>query len=156
MLTLYQNPTAVCAVKVRLVLAEKELAWEARNLDLRAGDQHKPEYLKLNPNGVVPTLVHGDRVLSESSVIMLYLDEAFPQRALQPSDPWQRAQMRLWMKRVDEALHPSNITLMYATKHRQAVAARPTAEREAHYARIPNPACTGASAPSDRDGPRRP
>jgi glutathione S-transferase len=139
-LTLYQNPTAVCAVKVRLVLAEKDLQWEARNLDLRAGDQHKPEYLKLNPNGVVPTLVHDDRTLSESSVIMLYLDEAFPQRPLQPTDPWERAQMRLWMKRVDEVLHPSNITLMYATRHRGAVAMLPIPEREAHYARIPNPA----------------
>ena len=77
-LILYQNPTAVSATKVRLVLAEKNLEWEARNLDLRAGDQHKPDYLKLNPGGVVPTLVHDDRVLSESSIIMLYLDEAFP------------------------------------------------------------------------------
>jgi glutathione S-transferase len=140
MLTLYQNPTAVCAVKVRLVLTEKSLDWEARNLDLRAGDQHKPEYLKLNPNGVVPTLVHDDRVLSESSVIMLYLDEIASQNPLQPTDPWERAQMRLWMKRVDEVLHPGNVTLMYATKHRQAVAALPPAEREAHYSRIPNPA----------------
>ncbi len=140
MLTLYQAPTAVCAVKVRLVLTEKGLDWEPHNLDLRAGDQHKPEYLRLNPNGVVPTLVHDDHVLSESSVIMLYLDEGFAGPPLQPADSWERAQMRLWMKRVDEVLHPGNVTLMYATRHRQAIAELPQTEREAHYARIPNPA----------------
>ena len=155
MLTLYQNPTAVCAVKVRLVLAEKELAWEARNLDLRAGDQHKPEYLKLNPNGVVPTLVHGDRVLSKSSVIMLYLDEAFPQRALQPSDPWQRAQMRLWMKRVDEALmqqHHLDVHDEASAGGCGAADGRAGSPLRPH----PEPGRPGASAPSDRDGPRRP
>lgn len=139
MLILYQNPTAVSATKVRLVLAEKNLEWEACNLDLRAGDQHKPDYLKLNPGGVVPTLVHDDRVLSESSIIMLYLDEAFPGNALQPPDAWERARMRLWMKRVDEVLHPGNVTLIYALQHRQSIARLSGAERDAYYARIPDP-----------------
>ena len=57
MLTLYHNDMSVCSQKVRLCLAEKALAHEARHLNLRAGDQQKPEYLKLNPKGVVPTLV---------------------------------------------------------------------------------------------------
>ena len=58
MIALYHNDMSVCAQKVRMALAEKQLPWESHHLDLRAGDQQKPEYVKLNPNAVVPTLVH--------------------------------------------------------------------------------------------------
>jgi glutathione S-transferase len=54
-LTLYHNDMSVCAQKVRLCLAEKQLAYEEKHLNLRAGDQKRPEYLALNPNGYVPT-----------------------------------------------------------------------------------------------------
>ena len=56
MLTLYHNDMSVCAAKVRTALAEKKLDWNGVHLDLRAGDAQRPEYLKLNPNAVVPTL----------------------------------------------------------------------------------------------------
>ena len=59
-------------------LAEKELPFETVFLELGKKDQLKPEYLKLNPNGVVPTLVDGDDVILESSVICEYLDERYP------------------------------------------------------------------------------
>ena len=78
MLFLYHGETAVCAAKVRLALAEKQLAWDGQVLDLQRGDQFAPEYIKLNPNSVVPTLVHeghGFReVLIESTVINEYLE----------------------------------------------------------------------------------
>src|SRR5262249_29990822 len=61
MLYLYHGTTSVCAVKARLTLAEKNLPWEGEVLDLQRGDQHRPEYEKLNPNHVVPTLVHDGR-----------------------------------------------------------------------------------------------
>ncbi len=64
-LTLYHNDMSVCAQKVRLCLAEKDLAYEAKHLNLREGDQKRPEYLALNPNGYVPTLVHDDFVVCE-------------------------------------------------------------------------------------------
>jgi glutathione S-transferase len=140
MLKLYQGRTAVCAIKVRLVLAEKGLDWEPVNLNLRAGEQHKPEYLKLNPNGVVPTLIHDDFVLIESSVIMQYLDEVFPGLHLQPADAKDRARMRIWMKRVDEYLHPGNATLTYAMVHAVEMRKKSAAELEAYYRGIPNPA----------------
>ena len=66
MLELYHNDMSVCAAKVRTVLAEKRLEWKGVHMDLRAGDTQKPEYLKLNPNAVVPTIVHDGRVLIES------------------------------------------------------------------------------------------
>jgi glutathione S-transferase len=140
MLKLYQGRVAVCAIKVRLVLTEKGLDWEPVTLNLRAGDQHKPEYLKLNPNGVVPTLIHDDFVLIESSVIMQYLDELFPQPPLQPGDPKDRARMRIWMKRVDEYLHPGNATLTYAMVHAREMHSKTQQELEAYYRGIPNPA----------------
>src|SRR3546814_10227948 len=55
---LYHNDLSSCAQKVRIALYEKQLPWKSHHLNLRKGDQFKPEYMKLNPNGVVPTLVH--------------------------------------------------------------------------------------------------
>jgi len=139
MFKLYQARLAVCAIKVRLVLAEKGVEWEPINLNLRAGEQHQPEYLKLNPNGVVPTLIHEDMVFIESSVIMQYLDEIFPTPSLQPSDPVERARMRMWMKRVDEYLHPGNATLTYAMVHAAEMRTKSPQELEDYYKGVPNP-----------------
>jgi glutathione S-transferase len=139
MLKLYQARLAVCAIKVRLVLAEKNLPWEPINLNLRKGEQHQPDYVKLNPNGVVPTLIHDDLVLIESSVIMQYLDEVYPDSPLQPNDPIARARMRLWMKRVDEYLHPGNATLTYAMVHASEMRSKSPQELEDYYKGIPNP-----------------
>jgi glutathione S-transferase len=77
MLELYHNTNSVCAQKVRIALREKGQAATEHLLTLQ-GDQNHPSYLKLNPNGVVPTLVHDGKVVLESSLILYYLDEAFP------------------------------------------------------------------------------
>ena len=111
MLTLYHNDMSVCAQKVRLCLAEKGLAYDARHLNLRAGDQQKPDYLKLNPKGVVPTLVHDDVVVTESVVINEYLDDAFPERPLKPTTPAGRAKMRWWTKQIDDSIFPATGTV---------------------------------------------
>jgi glutathione S-transferase len=79
MLTLYHGRTSVCSIKARLALAEKQQAFESRLLTLR-GDQFDPAYLRLNPAAVVPTLLHDGHVIVESTVIMHYVDEAFPAR----------------------------------------------------------------------------
>jgi glutathione S-transferase len=105
MLELYHNHTSTCAQKARVGLAEKGLDWTSHHLDLRAGDQQKPEYLKLNPRAVVPTLVHDGRAVRESNVILEYLDDAFPEPPLRPADPYGKAQIRLWIKRFDEGHH---------------------------------------------------
>ena len=77
MLYLYHGTTSVCAIKVRLTLAEKALPWEGEVLWLQRGDQYRPEYLKLNPNAVVPTLVHDDKVIIEFDA-----DHGIPRRDL--------------------------------------------------------------------------
>jgi glutathione S-transferase len=103
MLKLYNAPHSTCSQKVRICLAEKGLAFEDIRPDLGKGkDQLKPEYLKLNPNGVVPTLVDGDAVIVDSSVISEYLDEKYPSPKLSPDDVAQRAKMRAWMRYFEE------------------------------------------------------
>ena len=95
-IVLYDTQGSPCARRVRIVLLEKGLDWETRVVDLTKMEQKRPEYLALNANGVVPTLVHGDRVIYESNVITEYLDDTFPTRRLYPTDPWQRAQAKMW------------------------------------------------------------
>jgi glutathione S-transferase len=95
-ITLYDSAGSPCARRVRAVLLEKGLSWTTRLVDLTRMEQKRPEYLALNPNGVVPTLVHGDRVVYESNVITEYLDDVFPDPPLYPRDPWARAQAKMW------------------------------------------------------------
>ena len=116
-LELYHSVNSVCAQKVRVALAEKGLEYRNRLMTLR-GDQFDPAYMKLNPNGVVPTLVHDGRVVIESSVILYYLDEAFPEPPLMPRDPLQRARVRMVNKLIDEYVHNSCTILTFATAFR--------------------------------------
>ncbi len=140
MLTLYVGSTSVCSQKVRLVVAEKGLAWDCRMLDLTAGDQFDPEYMKLNPNAVVPTLVHDGRVVIESTVINEYLDDVFPEVPLRPADAYERARMRLWVKQLDEGIHYAINTVTFAIALRVPELKETPAEREARINSVPDPA----------------
>lgn len=140
MIKLYHGTTSVCAIKVRLVLAEKGLDWEGEILNLQQGDQHRPEYLALNPNGVIPTPVHDGKVIIESSIILAYLDDAFPEPPLMPTDPALRARARLWMKRVDDVLHAAIGVVTFATANRKVLIRKSPEDLAAHFARIPDPA----------------
>ena len=100
---LYNAPQSTCSQRVRFVLNAKGLPFAEKHLDLLAGDQLAPDYLKLNPNGVVPTLDHDGRIVVDSSVIIEYLDEVFPDAAnFTPRDPVRRAAMRSLMRFIDE------------------------------------------------------
>src|SRR5689334_4365630 len=90
--------------RVRLCLEEKGLAYEGHLVDLSKMEQHSPEYLKINPNGVIPTLIHEGRALYESGTICEYLDEVFPEPPLRPADAWGRATMRNWIRYADERI----------------------------------------------------
>jgi|SRR5579871_6151058 len=111
MLTLYHFPGAICAQKVRVCLAEKQLSWESF---IATGRLRAPEYLRLNPGGYVPTLVHDNRVVTESRVINEYLNDAFPEPTLLPSEPYDRARVALWTKQIDDSLHLNVFTLSLA------------------------------------------
>lgn len=101
--TLYNAPQSTCSQRVRFVLNAKALPFSEVKLNLLAGDQLKPDYLKLNPNGVVPTLDHDGKIVIDSSVIMEYLDEVVPDgQDFTPHDPVARAWMRALMHFIDE------------------------------------------------------
>src|SRR5947207_7610237 len=116
MLELYHYWDSFCSFKVRLCLEEKGLEWQGHFVDLMRFENLRPQYLELNPNGVVPTLVHDGRTIIESTVINEYLDDRFPEIALRPQDSYERAQMRLWVKHEEEqlfvAVRPASLNLM--------------------------------------------
>ena len=99
---LYNAPQSTCSQRVRFVFNGKQLPFDDVKLNLLAGDQLKPEYLKLNPNGVVPTLDHDGDIVIDSTVITEYLDEVAPERSFTPEQPVRRARMRALMHFIDE------------------------------------------------------
>jgi glutathione S-transferase len=100
--TLYNAPQSTCSQRVRFVLNAKGLAFNEIKLNLLEGDQLKPDYLKLNPNGVVPTLDHDGAIVIDSTVITEYLDEVAPDNSFTPENPVARARMRALMHFIDE------------------------------------------------------
>jgi glutathione S-transferase len=140
MLELYHNDTSACAQKVRVTLEEKKLPWKSIHLDLRRGDQQQPQYLKLNPRGVVPTLVDEGKVVRESTVIMEYLEDEYPEIRLRPRDAAQRATMRVWTKRLDEGHHDiATATISMGIAFRHQYLARGKEGCDALIDRIPDP-----------------
>jgi glutathione S-transferase len=107
MLELYNFAQSTCSLKIRICLAEKQIEWMDRRLVSKDEDHLKDWYLKLNPNGVVPTLVHDGVPIIESSVILQYLDEAFPEPSLIPAEPARRAALRAWLAFVDHVPTPA-------------------------------------------------
>jgi glutathione S-transferase len=137
MLELYHTINSVCAQKVRIVLDEKGLDWRERVMTLR-GDQFEPWYLELNPNGVVPTLVHDGTPVIESSVILYYLEDAFPDTPMMPTAPLDRARVRMFNKLVDEYVHYGCAILSFATAFRPRMLKLTPDVREDWDARTPN------------------
>lgn len=111
---LYHGWRSSASRRVRLCLAEKELDYESRLVNMRDGEQHAPEYLAINPNGVVPTLLHGERALNESSVIAEYLDELYPERPIRPDDPYDRHVMRNFVRWIDDYCLPRLIVFNWS------------------------------------------
>jgi len=81
--------------RVKVVLAEKKLPYETVPIDLKKGEQKKPEYLKLNPYGKVPVIIDGATVLYESLIINEYLEEKYPEPPLMPKDHGKKAKVRI-------------------------------------------------------------
>jgi glutathione S-transferase len=102
LVTLYAFPPSHCSQKVRLALAEKRVAYTNRFVDIEMRLQNfAPDYLRLNPRGVVPTLVHGDRVVTDSARIIRYIDAAFDGPSLSPQDESGQKRMDEWIDLQD-------------------------------------------------------
>ena len=103
MLTLYSFGPAANSMKPLLALYEKGLEFNPRFVDPRKFEHHEPWFKKINPRGQVPALDHDGHVITESTVICEYLEDAFPDAPrLRPTDPVKIAEMRVWTKWVDE------------------------------------------------------
>jgi len=115
MLAVYHDNLSVCAQKVRMVLDEKALAWESRYIDLMKQEHLTPEYLRLNPRGLVPVLLHDGKAIYESTIILEYIEDSFSIHPLRPASAFERARMRLWTKIPDDGLHVACASITYAS-----------------------------------------
>ena len=105
---LYDYFRSSAAYRVRIALNFKGLAAERRFIHLRKGEQRGPEYLELNPQGFVPTLIVGERRLTQSLAIIEYLDEKHPLPPLLPPGAEDRAWVRAVALAIACDIHPLN------------------------------------------------
>ncbi|MAJ92006.1 MAG: maleylacetoacetate isomerase [Rhodospirillaceae bacterium] len=105
---LYGFSRSSAAFRVRIALNLKGIAWEHVNISLPDGDQFDDGYRKLNPQGRVPTLIDGDKILYQSMAILEYLEETQPKPAFLPSDPLGRARVRGLADIIACDIHPLN------------------------------------------------
>ena len=138
MLKLYHAEPGANSLKCLIPLKEKGLVFESVYIDLHKFEQHEPWFVALNPDGQVPVLEHDGTLITQSTVINEYLEDAFPDAPpLRPSDAAGRARMRAWNKFVDE--HVMNFVSMHAWHRFIGVLARAieTGEFERILERIP-------------------
>jgi glutathione S-transferase len=114
-LHLYHASISNCSQKVRLCLDEKGLVWEGHEVNLRASEHLTPEFLSINPRGVVPVLVDDGVVVNESNDIIQYLEDKFPEPRLSPASAVDELAMQTWLALWDET-QPSIKTLTHAGK----------------------------------------
>lgn len=112
MLTVYEHNESVCCQKVRIVLSEKQIPHDVINVSFEKRETHSPEFEAINPKGKVPVIVHDGHIITESTVIIEYLDEAFPGPQLMPKEPYWRARRRLWARWIDDEMHIPHISTL--------------------------------------------
>ena len=116
MFTLYTYPLSGNGRKVHMFLEEVGAPYQITRIDLMKGEQKNPDYLKLNPNGKVPTLVDAGFVLWESNAILLYLAEKFPTAKLLPTEAQDRARVFQWLLFEQTTFRPPLSFLMRQTR----------------------------------------
>jgi glutathione S-transferase len=137
MIELWNAAVSTCSQKVRMVLAEKKLDWVDHQINFTRGDHLSDAYLAMNPNGVVPTLVHDGTPITDSSAINEYLDEAFPDNPLRPADLKRRAAMRAWRQYIDEVPTPAIRVPSFHLVFRRIWAGLSAEEFDRHAERLP-------------------
>ena len=138
-LVLYDYWRSSASYRVRICLHLKGLAFEqhAVNLVHEGGEQHRDDYRRLNPQGLVPALVHGDRVLTQSMAICEYLDEQFPGAPLLPSDPYLKSVARAMAFSIACDIHPlNNLRVQQYLKGRLNVSGAQTITWMNHWVKI--------------------
>ena len=139
MITLYQFGNSVCCQKVRITLREKRLEWASVEINLFKNEQYAPAYLKLNPSGVVPTLIIDERVIIESTLICEFLDDTFKDFPLMPEDALGRATVRQWSKMVDEGLHEGVGEISFSAMFRERMKGMSAEARRVRFENVGDP-----------------
>lgn len=138
---LYYAPGA-CSFASHIALEESGIPYETERLILAQGDQRKPEYLKLNPRGRVPTLVVDDHVLTENVGILTYIGGGYPKAGLWPKKTWDQAQAVSTMAWLSNTVHPSYGHLVRPERyvdeapHQEAVKAKARGNYEGYLREI--------------------
>jgi len=123
MLKLYDSAECPFCQKTRIVLAEKDLSFETIPVDLKAGEQKRPEFLKLNPFGKVPVLIDDEVIVYDSTIINEYLEDEYPHPQLMPQDSAARARVRTLEDYADNAFLVVTGQIMHELR-------KPEAERD--------------------------
>lgn len=139
MLTLYKAGNSICTQKVLMTLAEKSLKYDTVDINAFKNEQYNPEYLKINPKGVVPSLIDDGRIVIESTLICEYLDDIKPEPRLVPTDPHARARMRLWSKAIDEGLFEATRELSFSAMFRDRLKGMTEEQRQTRFRNVGDP-----------------
>jgi glutathione S-transferase len=137
---LFTGRNSICTQKVLITMFEKNLSWQTKRVDLFKNEQYDAEYLKYNPKGVVPTLVNDGQVIVESTLICEYLDDTFPVPSLVPASPFERSQMRLWSKHIDEGLFEATREISFSAMFRDKLRNMSEEQRQIRFRNIGDPA----------------
>lgn len=127
---LYYGPGA-CSLASHIVLEETGLPYEAQKMNLAEGDQRKPEYLKLNPRGRVPTVVVNDEVITENVGILTYFGGGYPEFGLWPKKTWDQAKLVSSMAWISNTVHPSYTRLFRPERFVEDEAAKEAVKEKA-------------------------
>jgi len=141
MLKLYSFGPAANSLKPLLTLYEKGVEFEGVRLDPSKFEQHSDWFKAINPRGQVPALWHDGRIVTESTVICEYLEDVFPDEgaSLRPADPFERANMRIWTKWVDEYFCWCVSTIGWHIGIRPIAQSMSDADFEEHLKKVPIP-----------------
>lgn len=135
----YNYPLSPCGEKVRFALAEKGLAFTDRQVDLGAKENLRSDFLAFNPKGLVPVLIDDGTIIADSTVILEYIEDRWPDHPLRPASAIDRARMRRWTKHVDEVLHPAWPGVAWPILVRPKWQQRTESEVEAMLVALPDP-----------------
>jgi GSH-dependent disulfide-bond oxidoreductase len=139
MLDIYHWEPNANSGKPLLAVLEKGVAYTSHFIDMLAFDQHKPEYLAVNPNGTIPAMVHDGTLIQESTAMIDYIDMVFSGPPLRPSDPFELWRMRWWCRFFDQYVGPSASQLGWSTFVGPMVRQRDPKSLQAAIERIPLP-----------------
>lgn len=137
---LYHFGASTCSQKVRQILVEKGVAFESREVNLLAAEQHSPDYVKINPDHLVPTLVVGEEILYESTLICEFIDDHYDGAPLRPVDSFERYRAAAITRFVDTRIHGKVSGVpTHGILTRGMLSGRTDAEIDTYLAAIPDP-----------------